>query len=325
MKLHPRFLLFPCVALVAACQPPAAMEEPAADEPVGPEIPPKVVYAGSYPLAFFAERLGGDAFEVVFPVPDDADPETWIPDDETAAALQSADLILLNGAGFEDWPDKVMLPGDRTVDTSAGFADRLMEVEDAVTHQHGPHGMHTHGGTASHVWLDPQLAAQQTLAVQEALAGLRPDLAESLATRGEELRAELAGLDRDWEQVLAGLQGEALWASHPVYHYLARRYGLDVHSVHWEPTEHPDEDEWRKFDRRFSQRPSAWMLWEDAPTAETAAELDGRNVGVLVINPNLEPPDEGDFLTVSRADLAAAREALDAARAADAPENPPAP
>ena len=42
-----------------------------------------VVYAVNYPLAYFAGRIAGDSVEVVFPVPADIDPATWVPDAES--------------------------------------------------------------------------------------------------------------------------------------------------------------------------------------------------------------------------------------------------
>ena len=38
-----------------------------------------VIYTVNYPLAFFAERIGGDLVEVVFPAPVDEDPAFWSP------------------------------------------------------------------------------------------------------------------------------------------------------------------------------------------------------------------------------------------------------
>jgi zinc transport system substrate-binding protein len=301
---------------LAACRPSSPLPpEPSAD--VTADTPRPVVFAGSYALASFAERIGRDDFEVVFPVPPDQDPEQWMPDDETIAVLQEADLILLNGAAYENWPDKILLPAGRSLDTSTGFTGQLLEVENAVTHRHGPHGVHSHAGTASIVWLNPKLALQQTLAVEQALAALRPDLADELASRASRLRADLEQIDRDGQDAWASLAEQPLLASHPVYHYLAARYGLELPSVHWEPSETPAAREWQKLDRQLRQRPVTWMIWEDQPTPETAAELERRGIGVIVIDPAFHPPAAGGFLEVMRENIRRIRQA--AARADAAP------
>ena len=64
-----------------------------------PAAGPLNVYVVNYPLKDFAERLGGDHVRVAFPVPADVDPAHWNPDLVDIAAFQTADLILLNGAG----------------------------------------------------------------------------------------------------------------------------------------------------------------------------------------------------------------------------------
>ena len=88
------------------------------------------------------------------------------------AALQAADLVLLNGAGYEGWLNFVSLREERLVNTTAGLADRLLLLEEAVVHQHGPEGEHSHAGNAFTTWLDPTLAAVQALAIERALASL---------------------------------------------------------------------------------------------------------------------------------------------------------
>ena len=88
-----------------------------------------VVYASNYPLYFFAREIADDAVDVRMP-DIDGDPAYWAPDGDQAAALQAADLILLNGAGYEGWLDFVSLRDERLVDTTAGLKDRLLPLED---------------------------------------------------------------------------------------------------------------------------------------------------------------------------------------------------
>ena len=78
-----------------------------------------LIYTVNYPLAYFAERIGGDSVEVVFPAPDGIDPAFWQPTTTDILGYQSADLILLNGAGYAKWLSRVSLPAAGLVDTSA--------------------------------------------------------------------------------------------------------------------------------------------------------------------------------------------------------------
>ena len=270
---------------------------------------PRVV-VDSYPLAFFAEQLAGDAAEVVMPVPQGVDPSFWRPGIADIEAIQSADLILLNGAGFAAWTERVSLPRARTVDTSRAFADRLIPVE-TITHSHGPDGAHSHKGSASYTWLDQEQAILQAEAVADALvrSGLVSD--EVLAPRMAALEAELLRLDAAGGQLAAAHPGATVVATHPRYQYLARAYGLTVHALDWEAGAAPDDGQLEALEDLVAQTGATVLLWEAAPPEE--ARRDVRALGVAdVVFPTFAMPVEGmDYvsgLAAAFSDLGAAFE-----------------
>jgi len=264
-----------------------------------------VIYTVNYPLAYFAERIGGDLVEVVFPAPADEDPAYWSPNADTIAAYQGADLILLNGAGYAKWVDRATLPTSKIVDTSAAFADRLVPMAGTATHSHGPEGEHEHGGWAFTTWLDPTLAIQQAQAVADALTFLRPENEEEFHARFELLKGDLFNLDGRFA-VAARVIGDApLVFSHPVYQYLIRRYELDAVKVHWEPDEAPDGNAWDHLEELLESHPAKWMLWEGEPLDETVAGLDELGIDSVVFDPCGNRPEEGDYLTVMAANAEA--------------------
>ena len=65
-----------------------------------------IVHATSYPLAYFAERIGGSAVDVAFPVPQGVDPAHWMPDRETIATGKDVYRFFAtgdyDGNGFSD-------------------------------------------------------------------------------------------------------------------------------------------------------------------------------------------------------------------------------
>jgi zinc transport system substrate-binding protein len=256
------------------------------------------IYTVNYPLAFFAERLAGDLARVEFPAPPDVDPAFWMPDVDTVAEYQAADLILLNGAGYAHWVDKVSLPASRLVNTSRGFADQYIEASAGVSHSHGPGGEHSHSGTAFTTWLDLDQAARQAEAVAQAIERKRPDAQDRVAKNLETLKAELLALDARLASITAAAPSRPLLASHPVYQYLARRYGLNLRSVLWEPGEAPTPQQWSELERMLKEHPAHWMLWEGQPLPETATRLRTLGVESVVFDPCANRPEKGDFLTV---------------------------
>jgi zinc transport system substrate-binding protein len=264
-----------------------------------------MVYVVNYPLAYFAERIGGGLVEVVFPLDEDEDPAFWVPSDEVVAGYQGADLIVDNGAGYAKWMATATLPAGKIVDSSAAFAGELIEV-DEVVHSHGEDGEHAHGGTAFTTWLDFGQAVQQAEAVYEALAELVGEGgAEALAENWAGLRADLEGLDEAMRARAREIGDLPLVASHPVYQYWARRYGLAVESVHWEPEEVPGEGELEELEALLAEHPAAWMIWEGEAEGAAVAKLAERGLGSVVFDPCAARPEEGDFLDVMRANVEA--------------------
>ena len=57
----------------------------------------------NYPLFFFTQEIAGDKFDVIFPVPGDIDPAFFEPGAEHVSSYQSAEIIFINGAPFEEF------------------------------------------------------------------------------------------------------------------------------------------------------------------------------------------------------------------------------
>jgi zinc transport system substrate-binding protein len=268
----------------------------------------------NYPLQYFAQRIGGERVEVVFPAPADEDPAYWQPDAPAMSGFQEADLILLNGASYDTWTDRVSLPRLRVVKTSQGFADQYIQIENQLVHRHGPEGEHAHGGTAFTTWLDPQLALQHAEAIHAAFSQRWPEHAADFAAGFESLRSDWQALDAELTALHANYKGEPLLASHPVYQYLARRCGWNLQSVHWEPDEMPEDQQWQQLQETLKTHPAQWMIWEAEPLPEIRERLAALGVNCAVFAPCGNVPESGDLLSVMRENLERLRPVLIAER-----------
>jgi zinc transport system substrate-binding protein len=261
------------------------------------------VYTTNYPLTYFAERIGGDHITVFFPVPSDVDPAFWLPDAVTVRKYQKADLIILNGAGYEKWTRKVSLPMLRMVDTSKTFKDNLIHIETNVTHSHGPGGDHSHGGTAFTTWLDFSQAAAQAEAIYKALSRKMPVLKADFVKNFESLKKDLLALDAQMTALSAKKPGLPLVGSHPIYQYMARRYNLNLKMVMWEPGEDPGKQKWNQFRELVKEHPAEWMIWEGKPLPESAKRLQEMNIRSRIFSPCFSKPEQGDFLSVMQQNI----------------------
>ena len=263
------------------------------------------IHAPNMPIASIAARLLPNQRVIVGAAAAGGDPAYWKPSSDDIGRIQQADLILLNGAGYEPWAAQAALPRNRTVDLSVAVKSNLIE-EAGETHSHGPEGEHSHAGTAFTTWLSPDILRTQAREIALALATMKPSQKTAIEAALAKLNEELLALGTT---LRAAAAKQPMWlASHPVYQYLAQAGGTTIESMHWEPGEMPSETEWTKFrlSRAAAPKPVAVMLWEGEPGAEIRAKLDAEGVRVVVFPPQ---GDGGDF-------LAALGKSLDAMAAA---------
>ena len=272
-------------------------------ETVKSDIKKPVVYVSNYPLKYFTERIAASLVDIKFPARSAGDPAYWQPAPEQIVEMQQADLIILNGASYEKWLKNVTLPQSRLVQTSAGFTDKLIPLEETVTHSHGLEGEHEHAGTAFTSWLDMTLAVEQAKAIKDALAKLLPQHRSQFEDQFKKLETDLLALDAEMNQIVSASPNRKVVFSHPVYQYLERRYGIAGMSVHWEPEELPDDEMWTDFKHILEHHPAKWMIWEGEPDKSIVTELDKRGINSVVFDPCGSEPDKGDFLAVMRQNI----------------------
>lgn len=154
---------------------------------------PLTVYAVNSPLAYFAERIGGDLVDVTMPVPAGESPETWRPPLKVLRGIQKADLLILNGADYATWTNKVSIRRSRIVSSSKGLEDQFIALP-TITHSHGGEEEHSHEGVAKKFWMSPFFASWQAKNILGALMKRLPDDELTLAQNFSRLEADLSAL-----------------------------------------------------------------------------------------------------------------------------------
>jgi zinc transport system substrate-binding protein len=250
---------------------------------------------------YFARRLLGDDIEVRLLAPPNIDPAAWQPAVADVLQLQGAELVLLNGAGYSSWPDKVAVSPGKLVVTSEAVKDKWIELSDTLTHSHGPGGEHAHGGYAFTTWMDMSLARAQAQAVAAALQQRWPRLNDAIAGNLTALSADIDALDEGYRQQAQRLAGRQLVYSHPVYQYFQRRYRLPGLSLHWEPEEMPADEQWDALRRELND--TALFIWEGEPAAPIVDRMAALGLEFVVLDPAANTSGE-DWLAVQRENLA---------------------
>ena len=223
-------LILICGMTVSGCQ----QASNPAEAPMAATVHESVVVT-SQPLLEMAQTIVRPQFELIRIVPHGTSSLDWNPTAQDVRALQKARVILINGAGYEPWRDRVSLPASRLKDTASGYYDQFIRIPDAVKHQHGPDGLHSHPGTVWATWLDPNLAMAQLSQVTASLVRLAPDEKATIELESAKLRAQFEGLNSLVDELAAvpGIAECAIVSDGPYYQYLTNRLGCRLTYLHW--------------------------------------------------------------------------------------------
>jgi zinc transport system substrate-binding protein len=302
-------MLAACLGLAAGCQ------SQSSSAPDSPSSGQPVVVVTTWPLQFFAGRIGGNEIRVIFPAGADpaVDPGQWRPTTDAVTTMQQADRVVTNGAGFESWLPMVSLSESAVLDTSGAFRDRLLERENEIVHQHGPEGEHSHRQTASVTWLNPELAVLQARALCDEFSRLDPAHQSEFRERFELLEKQLRELRAELIRLAPQLRGTTILSSTPVYQYLQQACEVPWPALRLDPDREPSSDQWAEIDAAVSGGTGAIMLWPDQPLASTQAALESRGIRVVLFDLLTNLPAEGDFISAMRKNIQRLQLALNVA------------
>jgi zinc transport system substrate-binding protein len=191
------------------------------------------VVASFYPLYEFASRVVGDRAEVSSLVPAGVEPHDWEPTAEDVSRGRAADVLVINGAGFERWAGD--MEAKVVANTSEGLEFNYEEEQQAVDDddEHG-HGDATDDGGVNnpHIWLDPMLAKHQIDKIRNVMASSDPANADYYNQNADRFTAELDSLDAFIRSELANCDKSDFIAFHDAFTHFSERYGLRQHSIH---------------------------------------------------------------------------------------------
>jgi zinc transport system substrate-binding protein len=190
------------------------------------------VAAAFYPLAFVAERVGGDDVHVTNLTQPGAEPHDLELTVKETAEIEDADLVLVEHGLQPSVDDAVGEVASGTVLDAADVVELLPMAED--DHEHSADATeedgHDHGELDPHFWLDPERMATLTDAVADALAELDPDDEDTYRANADRLVGELEDLAAEYREGLRGCERDTIVVSHDAFGYLAP-YGLHVEGI----------------------------------------------------------------------------------------------
>lgn len=170
-------------------------------------------------LADMVKNVGGEHVALTTLVGPDGDAHVYEPTPADARTLARADLVVVNGLGFEGWIDRLIkVSGYRgpVVVASEGIAALTVEEN-----QPDPHA-----------WQDLANGRLDVANIVRALAAADPAHADDYRRRANAYDRELAALDREVKSRLAAFPRDRrkVITSHDAFQYFGRAYGIDFHA-----------------------------------------------------------------------------------------------
>lgn len=180
------------------------------------------------PLAEFVEKIGGDRVSVSVMVPPGASPHTYEPMPSQLVEVSKAKIYMKVGTPIDFelvWLDKIVSTNRDmlVVDASTGIELTDIKSESIHSSENEPHS----GRFDPHIWLSPRNAKVIVNNIYRGLVETDPANEEYYSVKKEAYLRELDTLNRDIEQILAGLKKRKFMVYHPAWGYFARDYNLE--------------------------------------------------------------------------------------------------
>jgi len=266
------------------------------------------VVVSFYPLAYAAERVGGESLSIRNLTPPGAEPHDVELSARDVERVRSAAVVLYFGSGFQPGLERAVEGADgETIDLLEGLDLRMGGAPDEHEAEHAEE--RARKGVDPHVWLDPVRYAQIVERIGTILD--RPDEAAAL-------KRESMALDGEFRTGLENCERRELVTSHAAFGYLAERYGLEQIAITGlSPEAEPTAGELERVVEKVREHGATTIFFETLVSPRIAQTVAREaNSRTAVLNPleglTEEDIDAGaDYFSVMRTNLAALREALE--------------
>jgi zinc transport system substrate-binding protein len=172
------------------------------------------VVATFYPLAYLAEKIGGERVSVYTLIPYNVEVHNWQPSPSDIMTIENSDIIILNGAGLDWWFESEILP---LINISGKIIVNTTEGLPLILHnnQYDPH-----------TWLSPYMAKLQAEKILSAFIKKDPLGEKYYKERFKEIESKLNEIDEKYLIELKNKKRDIIIVSHEAFGYLAERYGF---------------------------------------------------------------------------------------------------
>ncbi|MDH3834682.1 MAG: metal ABC transporter substrate-binding protein [Nitrosopumilus sp.] len=259
------------------------------------------VISSFYPLHEFSQNVGQEKVDAILLVPIGVEPHDWEPTIKDVQRMQTSDLIIINGVGFENWVDSLdeIAYQGKIIDTSNGILIKNFDEE------------HDEHFADPHIWLNPVNAKIQVQNIADAFSDSDPDNQKYYQSNAVKYIKQLDLLDLKIRNELSNCNYDFV-AFHDAFSYFADEYNLNQHTIissndpHGEATAKTLEDV-----ISISKKLDINIIFSEETVDTRTSEIIANEIGgkVLVLSP-LEVGSDGNYISKMTENLDSLKEAL---------------
>jgi len=173
------------------------------------------VVSSFFPIGEFVKKIGGNLIDPSLLIPVGIEPHDFEPTIKQIQNVSSADVLIYNGLGMENWIDKMSVP--HKIDASSGLKVLYLDKNNKTIDPH--------------VWLDPVLAKKEVENIRDGLIKVDPKNRDHYMNNTLHFLNNLDSIDREVKTDLLSCKKKDFISFHNAFSYFAKRYGLNQHSI----------------------------------------------------------------------------------------------
>lgn len=233
-------------------------------------------------LADIAREVAGDAAEVSSLVGVNADAHVFEPRPSDLQRLARADLVVINGLGFEGWIERLV--------RTSGYRGPVLVASEGITPRRLGQAVDPHA------WQSLVHAQRYVENLRTALERAAPAQAAAVKARAAAYTARLVALDAECRAAFEAVPRERrrIISSHDAFGYLGEAYGLTFLAPRgWSTDADPSAAEFAALIRQVRQQKALALFVEnisDRRMVERIAQETGARVGGTLYSDALSPP-----------------------------------
>ena len=267
------------------------------------------VYTSFYAMYDFAKKIGGDKIDLTNLVPSGTEPHDWEPTPSNMANIEKANVLIYNGAGMENWMDKVLnsIKNKELIVVEASKDIKLLDNTDEDEDlKYDPH-----------VWLNPTLAKKQMEAIKKALVIADPINKDYYEKNYTDNAKKLDNLNNEFKDTVAKFKKKDIVVAHQAFGYISDAYGLNQVAIEGLTADSEPTPAKMAEIVKFAKENDVKYIFFEELVSPKVAEAIAREVGAKteVLNP-LEGLEQDDikagkeYFSVMRDNLEALKKAL---------------